>query len=316
MSSNSKIHGASIGVSTKDMKKNGVKRTPGAIVVDIIIYVMMTALMIVAVYPLYYCLVASFSDAKLILANTKPLLAPLKPFTLHGYQMAFQNAGIIIGFRNTVTYVIGGTLLSLGVTIAGAFCVSRKYFYIRGIAMKLILVTMFFSGGIIPLFFVVRWVGIYDTWWAFVLPYAVSAYNMIIMRTFFSGIPAALEEAALLDGANELQILVHIIIPLSTAVIAVIAMYYGVGYWNAWYQSLMFQRDRNLYPLQMFLREVLITNESSSVAQDVTAQSSEAFDRELIKYCMVIISTVPILCIYPFLQRYFVKGVMIGAIKG
>lgn len=108
----------------------------------------------------------------------------------------------------------------------------------------------------------------------------------------------------------------HIIIPLSTAVIAVIAMYYGVGYWNAWYQSLMFQRNRNLYPLQMFLREVLITNESSSVAQDVTAQSSEAFDRELIKYCMVIISTVPILCIYPFLQRYFVKGVMIGAIKG
>ena len=316
MSANSKMTAAQIGVSKKEMKKNGVKRSTGALIMDIIIYVLMTILMIVAVSPLYYCLVASVSDAKQILASTGPLFAPLKPYTMHGYKMAFQNAGVLIGFRNTLFYVVGGTLLSLSVTMAGAFCVSRKYFYIRGIAMKLILVTMFFSGGIIPLFFVVRWIGIYDTVWAFVLPFGVSAYNLIIMRTCFSGIPAALEEAALLDGANELQILVYVIMPLSTAVIAVIAMYYGVGYWNSWYPSLMFQRDRNLFPLQMFLREVLITNQSTSVAKDVTMQSAEAFDRELIKYCMVIISTVPILCIYPFLQRYFVKGVMVGAIKG
>ena len=314
--SKKKITASKLGVTNAQLKKNGVQRSAGTIAVDVIMYILMTALMIVCVYPLYYCLVASFSDAKLILSNTEPLLAPLKPYTLHGYVMAMQNAGIAIGFRNTLIYVIGGTILSLVVTTAGAFCVSRKYFYIRGVAMKMILITMFFSGGIIPLFFVVRWIGIYNTMWAFVLPYGVSAYNMIIMRTFFAGIPDALEEAALLDGANELQILVHIIIPLSTAVIAVIAMYYGVGYWNAWYQSMMFQQDRNLFPLQMFLREVLITDQSQSVAKDVTQQSAEAFDRELIKYCMVIISTVPILCIYPFLQKYFVKGVMVGAVKG
>ena len=224
--------------------------------------------------------------------------------------------GIPLGFRNTVTYVVFGTLMSLFVTMLGAFCVSRKYFFLRNFAMKMILVTMFFSGGIIPLFFVVRWIGIYDTWWAFLLPYLLSSYNLIIMRTFFMGIPDSLEEAALLDGANELQIFVHVIIPLSTAVIAVIAMYYGVGYWNAWYQSMMFQRNKQLWPLQMFLREVLIVQNETSQATDVTTMSAEAFDRELVKYCIIVISTVPILVIYPFLQRYFVKGVMIGAIKG
>ena len=297
-------------------KENRIKEPVSDKIVNVLIYLIMTAFMILSVYPLYYCLVASFSDAKAILSNTEPLLLPIKPYTLHGYKMAFQNVGIPIGFRNTVGYVLGGTLLSLAVSTMGAFFVSRKYFYIRNVAMKMIMVTMFFSGGIIPMFFVVRWVGIYDTPWSFVLPYLVSSYNLIIMRTFFQGIPDSLEEAALLDGANEIQILVRIILPLSTAVIAVIAMYYGVGYWNSWYPALMFMRNRALYPLQMFLREVLITEQETSVAKDVTAQSSEAFDRELVKYCMVIISTVPILVIYPFLQRYFVKGVMIGAIKG
>ena len=302
--------------SSKIKRENKIKQSPADIVVSVLIYVVMTIFMIVAVYPLYYCIMASFSDAKAILANTEPLVAPIAPYTFNGYVMAFKNVGIPLGFRNTLFYVLVGTGLGLLVTMMGAFCVSRKYFYIRGIAMKLILVTMFFSGGIIPLFFVVRWIGIYDTGWSFFLPYLVSSYNLIIMRTFFLGIPDSLEEAALLDGANEVQIFIHIIVPLSTAVIAVIAMYYGVGYWNAWYQALMFMRNRELYPLQMFLREVLITETETSVAQDVTAQSSEAFDRELVKYCMVVISTVPILVIYPFLQRYFVKGVMIGAVKG
>ena len=297
-------------------RENRIKTTTGDKITSAVIYIIMTILMLVSFYPLYYCLVASFSDAKQILANTKPLVAPIAPYTFHGYQLAVKNAGIPLGFRNTLTYVVFGTLMSLFVTMLGAFCVSRKYFFIRNIAMKLILVTMFFSGGIIPLFFVVRWVGIFDTWWAFILPYMVSSYNLIIMRTFFLGIPDSLEEAALLDGANEVQIFFHVIIPLSTAVIAVIAMYYGVGYWNSWYQSMMFQRNKQLWPLQMFLREVLIVQNETSQSMDVTQMSAEAFDRELVKYCIIIISTVPILVIYPFLQRYFVKGVMIGAIKG
>ncbi|MGI6172994.1 MAG: carbohydrate ABC transporter permease [Christensenellales bacterium] len=303
-------------ITSKIRRENKIRTTVGDKLVDILIYFLMTVFMFIALYPLYYCAMASFSDAKSILANTEPLLLPIKPYTIHGYQMAFKNVGIPIGFRNTVLYVILGTLGSLFVTMLGAFCVSRKYFFLRGFAMKMILVTMFFSGGIIPMFFVVRWIGIYNTPFSFVLPYLVSSYNLIIMRTFFLGIPDSLEEAALLDGANEVQIFFHVIIPLSTAVIAVIAMYYGVGYWNSWYPAMMFIRNKVFWPLQMFLREVLIEETDASVAQDVTSQSSEAFDRELVKYCMVMISTVPILVIYPFLQKYFVKGVMIGAIKG
>lgn len=300
----------------KITKENQIKNSMGDRVANFLIYFIMTVLCIICIYPLWYAGVASFSDAKGILANTEPLLLPIQPMTVHGYELAVQNVGIPIGFRNTVLYVVGGTVASLVVTALAAFCVSRKYFYIRGVAMKLILVTMFFSGGIIPMFFVVRWIGIYDTPWAFFLPYLVSTYNLIVMRTFFMGIPDSLEEAALLDGANEIQILVHVVVPLSTAVIAVIAMYYGVGYWNSWYPALMFLRNKAYWPLQMFLREVLIQEAETSTAKDVTSMSAEAFDRELVKYCMVMISTVPILCIYPFLQKYFVKGVMVGAIKG
>ena len=280
------------------------------------VYLGMTLLMFIAIYPLYYSLVASFSDAKSLLSTYGPLWAPLQPYTLRGYMLSFMNRGIVIGFQNTVVYVVAGTVLGLVLTTLGAYCTSRKQFMIRGLAMKMILVTMFFSGGIIPLFFIVRGVGIYNTRWSFFLPYAISSYNLIIMRTFFLSIPETLEEAARLDGANDLQILFHVYIPLSTAVIAVITMYYGVGYWNSWYQALMFMRNRDLYPLQMFLREVLITNQSQNTAADVTSMAGQSFDRELIKYCTVVISTVPILVIYPFLQRYFVKGVMMGAIKG
>lgn len=297
-------------------KHRKIGQTTGDNILNAVLYILMTILMFIAVYPLYYSLVASFSDAKSLLSIYGPLWAPLKPYTLRGYMLSFMNRGIVIGFQNTVFYVVAGTLLGLALTTLGAYCTSRKQFMIRGIAMKFILITMFFSGGIIPLFFIVRGIGIYNTRWSFFLPYAISSYNLIIMRTFFRSIPETLEEAARLDGANDLQILFHVYIPLSTAVIAVITMYYGVGYWNGWYQALMFMRNRDLYPLQMFLREVLITNQSQSTAADVTSMAAEAFDRELIKYCTVVISTVPILVIYPFLQRYFVKGVMMGAIKG
>ena len=281
-----------------------------------VIMFIMILLMLITIYPLYYTICASFSDARALLRNNDLLLKPLEPFTLDGYKAVFSNPSIVKSFGNTVFYVVVGTAISMALTIAGAFVVSRSYFLPRNVMMKGMLFTMFFGGGLIPWFFVVRDLGMYNTRWAIVIPAALSTYNLIIMRSFFLSIPSALEESALLDGANEIQILVRIILPLSTAVIAVIAMYYGVGYWNSWYPALMFMRNRALYPLQMFLREVLITEQETSVAKDVTAQSSEAFDRELVKYCMVIISTVPILVIYPFLQRYFVKGVMIGAIKG
>jgi putative aldouronate transport system permease protein len=275
----------------------------------------MAVLMTATIYPLLYTVFASFSDARRLLGHLGPLFAPLRPYSLDGYRLTLQNASIGLGFRNTIWYVVVGTGLSLAGTGLGAYVLSRKNFLPRKFFMKLITVTMFVSGGIIPLFLIVKGVRIYNTRWAFILPWMISSFNMIIMRTFFEGIPESMEESALLDGANDLQILCRIYVPLSTAVIAVITMYYGVGYWNSYYPSMMFHTQRQLYPLQMFLREVLIANQKAS-AGDLTSMAEEAYTRELVKYCTVVVSTVPILVVYPFLQRYFVKGVMIGAIKG
>lgn len=292
-----------------------VGRKPSSYIADAIIVIIMLALMFITVYPLLYTVFASFSDAKQLLKLEGPIWWPLEPFTLRGYELTFQNAKLVPSIFNTLFYVIVGTLGGLVITGMAAFVLSRKNFMLKNIIMKLIMFTMFFSGGIIPLFFVVRQIGIYDTRWAFLLPWIMSAYNMIIMRTFFMGIPESLEESATLDGATDLQIFFKIYVPLSTAVIAVIAMYYGVAWWNSWYQSLVFQPSNSLWPLQMVLREVLITN-TKSATTDVTSMAEESYTRELVKYCTVVVSTVPILIIYPFLQRYFVKGVMIGAVKG
>ena len=280
-----------------------------------VIMFIMILLMLITIYPLYYTICASFSDARALLRNNELLLKPLEPFTLDGYKAVFSNPSIVKSFGNTVFYVVVGTAISMALTIAGAFVVSRSYFLPRNVMMKGMLFTMFFGGGLIPWFFVVRDLGMYNTRWAIVIPAALSTYNLIIMRSFFLSIPSALEESALLDGANDFQVLTHIILPLSTPVLAVIGMYYAVGQWNGWYHSLIFHRTRELYPLQMILRELLILNEmtgSDSAADFV----EEAFNRDLIKYCTIVVTTVPILIIYPFLQRYFVKGVMIGAIKG
>lgn len=280
-----------------------------------LIMLSMILLMLITIYPLYYTICASFSDARALLRNNDLLLRPLEPVTLDGYRAVFSNPSILRSFGNTVFYVVVGTAISMALTIAGAFVVSRSYFLPRNVMMKGMLFTMFFGGGLIPWFFVVRDLGMYNTRWAIVIPAALSTYNLIIMRSFFLSIPSALEESALLDGANDFQVLTHIILPLSTPVLAVIGMYYAVGQWNGWYHSLIFHRTRELYPLQMILRELLILNEmtgSDSAADFV----EEAFNRDLIKYCTIVVTTVPILIIYPFLQRYFVKGVMIGAIKG
>ena len=280
-----------------------------------VIMFIMILLMLITIYPLYYTICASFSDARALLRNNDLLLKPLEPFTLDGYKAVFSNPSIVKSFGNTVFYVVVGTAISMALTIAGAFVVSRSYFLPRNVMMKGMLFTMFFGGGLIPWFFVVRDLGMYNTRWAIVIPAALSTYNLIIMRSFFLSIPSALEESALLDGANDFQVLTHIILPLSTPVLAVIGMYYAVGQWNGWYHSLIFHSTRELYPLQMILRELLILNEmtgSDSAADFV----EEAFNRDLIKYCTIVVTTVPILIIYPFLQRYFVKGVMIGAVKG
>ena len=264
---------------------------------------------------MYYTLCASFSDARALLKSGDLLLAPLQPMTLEGYRRVLSNPNILQSFGNTVFYVVVGTAISMALTIAGAYVTSREDFLPRNVLLKGMLFTMFFSGGLIPWFFVVRDLNMYDTRWAIVVPAALSTYNLIIMRTFFNSIPSALEESAVLDGANDFQVLTRIVLPLSTAVLAVIGMYYAVAQWNGWYHSLIFHRSRNLYPLQMILRELLILNEMSSM-ESAANLAEESYIKDLIKYCTIAVTTVPILVIYPFLQKYFVKGVMIGAVKG
>lgn len=292
-----------------------IRRSQGERVFGVFNILFILLLVTVTVYPLLYTLFASFSDARALLRHEGMLLAPLGPYTLQGYRMTFSNPNIVSGFVITGLMVAGGTAIGVCMTMLGAYVVTRKNFRLRGIMMKAIIVTMFFNGGIIPTFFVVRNVGLYNSFWSMIIPTALNTYNLIILRTFFLSVPESLEESALLDGANDLQILFRIFLPLSLPAIAVITLYYAVDYWNAWYPALLYIRDRKLYPLQMFMRELLIQNESVE-SQSGQQMVSEVYTRELVKYCTVIVSTVPIMVLYPFLQKYFVKGVMIGAIKG
>ena len=278
-----------------------------------ILFILLLA--IATIYPMLYTVFASFSDARALLKHEGGLIAPIAPMTLQGYFMTFSNPNILQGFINTVCMVLCGTVIGVVMTMLGAYVVTRKKFKLRGIMMKAILVTMFFGGGIIPTFFVVRSVGLYNNFWAMIIPSALNTYNLIILRTFFLSIPDSLEESALLDGANDMQVLFKIFLPLSLPALAVITLYYAVDYWNSWYPALLYIRDRKIYPLQMFLRELLILNENVESASSKQVVS-EVYTRELVKYCTVVVSTVPILVLYPFLQKYFVKGVMIGAIKG
>ena len=292
-------------------------RTKGQRIFNVFNYIIMIALLFVTLYPFFFVICASFSDARELLKWEGPLWGILQPATLNGYHQTFINENIPLGFMNTIKYVISGTLLSLTLTIFAAFVITRGHFICRKVMTTMILIPMFFSGGIIPLYFVVRNLGIYDTGWTMILPWAISSYNVIIMRTFFAGIPKDLEESAVIDGASDLTVLMHVIMPLSSAVIAVITLYYAVGLWNSWYPALVFMRNRNNYPLQIFLREILIANQASSSANASAATMvTESFTRELVKYCTVVVSCLPMCIIYPFLQKYFVKGVMIGAVKG
>ncbi|MCI9096445.1 MAG: carbohydrate ABC transporter permease [Lachnospiraceae bacterium] len=275
----------------------------------------MLFLIFITVYPMYYVVVASFSDPLLIRSHTGPLFSILGTPTLQGYQKTLSNKSLFTGFRNTLFYLFVGTFLQLFLTSLAAYVLSRKNFMIRRGVMKMFIFTMFFNGGLIPMFFAIRNTGVYNTIWVSSIPYAISAYNMIIMRTFFETIPESLEEAAIIDGANDFTVFSKVILPLSKPIIAVMVLYYGVGQWNSWFPAAMFTRDRKLYPLQMILREILIENQTQS-ADNLTAAMEDTFTKELVKYCTIVVSTFPILAIYPFLQKYFEKGVMIGAVKG
>lgn len=283
-------------------------------VFDITNYAVLAFLCIITIYPFYYVLAASFSDASLF-AEHRGLLVWTKGFSLEAYKLLFNNPLIITSYMNTLFYVVVGTALNLVFTSLGAFALSRKNVMLRDPIMMIITFTMFFSGGLIPTFLVVNDLGMYDTRWALIVPVLVSVFNLIVMRTAFLGIPDSLEESAKIDGANDWTVFIRIIIPLSTPVIAVMILFYGVSHWNSYFTALIYLRDRELYPVQLILREILILEDVNNMTTSVGISDKE-FISNTIKYAAIIVVSTPVLVIYPFLQKYFVKGVMVGAIKG
>ena len=298
----------------KIKNKNKIKTSLGSKIFDIINVIVMFGLMLITFYPMVHILFASFSGGNALLAHTGLLFWPVD-FSLEGYKMVFKDPRIVKGYMNTLFVVLVGSSISLVLTALGAYFLSRKNVMLQTPVMLYIIFTMFFSGGMIPFYFTVKQLGLYNSLWSLILPTAMNTFNLIIMRTGFSSIPDSLEESAKLDGAGHLTILFRIVLPLSMPVIAVIILYYAVEKWNAWFHAMMFIQDRVKYPLQLVLRGILLSNDTAAMTGGVGTVDQEAIG-ESIKYGVIIVATLPILVVYPFLQKYFVKGVMVGAVKG
>lgn len=291
-----------------------IRRSFGERLFDFSNVLFMFILSAVTVYPFLFVLFASFSDPSWVVTMRGLMWYP-KGLNVEAYRLVFQNPSILIGYANTILYVAAGTALNILMTSLGAYALSRQSVMWKNPIMFIIVFTMFFSGGLIPTYLLVDSLGLLDNRLALILPTAMSAYNLIIMRTSFQGIPVSLEESAKLDGANDFTVLFRIVLPLSMPVVAVMILFYGVSHWNGWFNALIYLRTRELYPLQLILREILITNSTESMMTGVGGGDKMPIG-ETIKYATIIVATIPILLLYPFLQKYFVKGVMIGAIKG
>jgi len=291
------------------------KRTFGGQIAYAVIILIMITLMIVTVYPFLHVLFASLSDPAEVMRTRGIILAPLGGITLAAYQAVMDNPMVLIGYRNTLFYVVAATTLNVVMTILGAYALSRKNLMLKTPLLFMILFTMWFHGGLIPRYLLVsQTLNLQDNPLALIIPGAISTINLIILRTAFESVPPALEEAARMDGANDFQILWKVMLPMCIPTLAVIILFYAVAHWNAWFDAMLFIRNREWYPLQVVLREILITNNTESMTTGASAGDVMPIG-ETIKYAIIMVATVPILFIYPFLQRYFVKGVMIGAIK-
>lgn len=280
---------------------------------DYINTVLMVLLMIFTIYPLIYVVFASVSDAGSLMGHKGILWRPIG-FSLNAYTNVFRNPMILKGYGNTLFVVLIGLALNIILTSFGAYALSRKSLQYRKPLMLFIIFTMFFSGGLIPLYLTVKGVGLIDSLWSLIIPQAINTFNLILMKTAFEAIPDALEESAKMDGANDFVILFRIVLPLSMPVIAVMLLYYGVSHWNSWFNAMIFLQERSLYPLQLVLREILLQGEAN--ANSGASDGDAAMLAATLKYATIIVATVPILFVYPFLQKYFVKGALIGAIKG
>jgi putative aldouronate transport system permease protein len=298
----------------KNKKTNKVKTSSRDKLFQFLLYLLSGIMLIIVIYPLFFVVIASFSDPSAV-AGGDVWLWP-KGFTLDGYRELFRHSEIWIGYKNTVLYTLIGTFVGLAVNISAAYALSRKDLVGRKFFTILFIFTMFFNGGLIPTFLTIRDFHLYDTFLVMVLPFSVSVFNIIVARTFFqNNIPSDLYDAARIDGCGNLYYFFKIVLPLSKAIIAVIGLWTAVGMWNSYFNALIYLKDSARYPLQLILRNILITNNlqmsfGSGEAMQIALRLSN-----LMRYSVIIVSTVPIMCIYPFVQKHFNQGVMIGAVK-
>lgn len=268
----------------------------------------------VTLYPMIYVLFASLSDSGRLMGHTGMLWKPYG-FHLDAYALVLKNPGILLGYANTLLIIAASLVLSLFATSMAAYVLSRRRVYWNKYMMFFIVFTMFLHGGLIPFYLLVRNIGLMNTLWALIIPFLINTFNLIIMRTVFMAVPESLEESAKMDGANHFVVYIRLIVPLSMPVMAVIGLYYLVERWNGWFYASLFIRNRGLFPLQLVLREILITNSASSMIGSGQMDQMEK-TIESIRYATIIVATLPIICLYPFVQRFFEKGVMLGSLKG
>ena len=279
-----------------------------------IVVLFCAVIFLIIAYPLYFVIIASVSNPTLV--STGEVTIWPKGFSLRGYDLVFSYSQLWVGYRNTVFYTILGTLVNLAVTLPAAYVASRKEFMPRRFVMFLFVFTMYFSGGLIPTFLLIKSLGLYDTPWVFIIPFALNVYNFIITRSFFeNSLSESMHEAAVLDGCTDFRYFISIVLPLSKAIISVIMLYYAVGHWNDYFSGLIYIRKESLQPLQLVLRKILLIADSSSLTA-TSGYSNALMYVEAMRYGVIIVSSLPLLILYPFVQKYFEKGVMLGAVKG
>lgn len=301
-------------------KRKRMKQSKDDFIFDATIFVLLTLVTIIVMYPLYWVVISSIS-APAAVSGGKVLWRPVG-FTFKGYLEVLKNDSVVRSFMNSVFYTVVGVVVNLLVTLPTAYALSRDEFQGKKIVTTFYMVTMFFGGGLIPTYLVVKNLNLLNSIWALVLPGCMSAYNMIIARTFFKeNIPNELYEAAAIDGCTQAKFFFKIVLPLSSSIIAILVLYYGVAHWNSYFSALIYMSKPEHYPLQLVLRNILITNQTALSQTATTAAERAALLEkqqliEVMKYSLIIISSIPVLVIYPFIQKHFVKGVMIGSVKG
>ena len=281
-----------------------------------IVTVFLALMGLIVLYPLIYVVSCSFSTPESVMSGDV-ILFPVE-FTLEGYTAVFRTNKVLLGFRNSAFYTVAGTLINLFMTIISAYPLSRRDLVGQGRIMMLFTFTMIFGGGMIPNYLLIKDLGLLNSVWAMLLPGAIAVYNMIIMKTFFqSSIPGELLEASQIDGCSDIKYLTEVVLPLSKSIIAVVTLYYAVGHWNSYFSAFMYLSNPDLYPLQIFLREILIASkvDAEMLVDDIANAPTYGLEY-ILKYSLIVVATVPMLIIYPFVQKHFVKGVMIGAVKG